>query len=300
MVKMEYVFDRAIAAFTLAVVCLMTFMCLNPFKWLFFRTDLVLMRWTFWEILISPFGQVQFRHFFTADIFTSMGQALKDIGYVGCYFTYGQWLNSTEPTTKECPRLENYLLVITFIPLWFRFAQCFKKYYDDPKRDKKTFANAGKYFTSIMVQVAGVLRSKVKGTPSYNFFIIMSAISTTYSYSWDIYMDWGLLRSSERGKFMLRPEIRLPSWFYYFAAFTNLIMRLLWILPLFQAEMPAWVASGQVLTTCIAIAEILRRAQWSILRLENEQVNNLENYRTQLDMEDLLDDDDLEKNDENQ
>jgi hypothetical protein len=111
-------------------------------------------------------------------------------------------------------------------------------------------------------------------------------------------MDWGLLRSTERHKFLLRPEIRLPPWFYYFAAFTNLLLRLLWILPLFQSEMPAWVASGQVLTTCIAIAEILRRAQWSILRLENEQVNNLENYRTQLDMEDLLDDDDIEKEDD--
>ena len=29
-------------------------------------------------------------------------------------------------------------------------------------------------------------------------------------------------------------------------------------------------------------------------------MNNLENYRTQLDMEDLLDDDDLEKNDEHE
>jgi hypothetical protein len=111
-------------------------------------------------------------------------------------------------------------------------------------------------------------------------------------------MDWGLLRSTDRGKFMLRPEIRLPVWFYYLAALTNLLLRLLWILPLFQTSMPVWVSQGQVLTTCLAVAEILRRAQWAILRLENEQVNNLENYRTQLDMEDLLDDDDLEKNDD--
>lgn len=94
---------------------------------------------------------------------------------------------------------------------------------------------------------------------------------------------------------MLRPEIRLPAWFYYFAAFTNLIMRLLWIIPLFQAEMPTWVASSQIITTCLAIAEITRRAQWAILRIENEQVNNLENFRLQLEMDDLLDDDDIEK-----
>ena len=98
---------------------------------------------------------------------------------------------------------------------------------------------------------------------------------------------------------MLRPEIRLPAWFYYFAAITNLIMRLLWILPLYQDQMPTWVTSGQVLTTFLAIAEILRRGQWAVLRIENEQVNNLENFRVQLEMDDLLDDDDIEKEDDN-
>ena len=72
MIKMEFLFSRAIAGFTLAVVCLMTFMCLNPFKWLFFRTDLVQLRWTLWDIIIAPFGGVGFRHFFIANIFTSM------------------------------------------------------------------------------------------------------------------------------------------------------------------------------------------------------------------------------------
>ena len=31
-VKLDFIFSGAIAGFTLAVVCLMTFMCLNPFK----------------------------------------------------------------------------------------------------------------------------------------------------------------------------------------------------------------------------------------------------------------------------
>jgi hypothetical protein len=42
----------------------------------------------------------------------------------------------------------------------------------------------------------------------------------------------------------------------------------------------------------------LRRGQWAILRIENEQVNNLENFRVQLEMDDLLDDDDIEKEDD--
>ena len=98
MLKLEFLFSRPMACFTVALVCLITFMCLNPFKWLFFRTDVVQLRWTFFDILIAPFGGVSFRHFFVANILTSMRQVLRDIGYVACYFTYGQWLDSTEPT----------------------------------------------------------------------------------------------------------------------------------------------------------------------------------------------------------
>jgi hypothetical protein len=35
------------------------------------------------------------------------------------------------------------------------------------------------------------------GTSAY---VPIGVISTFYSYSWDLYMDWGLLRSKEKGK----------------------------------------------------------------------------------------------------
>ena len=62
----------------------------------------------------------------------------------------------------KCPPLENYLLLIVFIPYWFRFAQCFKRYKDDPKKDKIALINAGKVFTSLLVLSAYIFKQKFK------------------------------------------------------------------------------------------------------------------------------------------
>ena len=43
-------------------------------------------------------------------------------------------------------------------------------------------------------------------------------------------MDWGLLRSTSKGKFGLRENIVFPAYYYYFAIVTNLILRFVWIL----------------------------------------------------------------------
>lgn len=150
-IKMEYLFNQAVAGFTLLGLVLMVIMCLNPFHCLF-RTDIILLWKTFLNILIAPFGLVQFRHFFLTDILTSLIQSLRDIGFIVCFFANGYWLRSEEANVAKCGTpLENYIVAISFIPPWIRFAQCFKKYYDDPKRDTKTFYNAGKYFMVLMV-----------------------------------------------------------------------------------------------------------------------------------------------------
>ncbi len=182
------------AGFTLLALLLTIGMCLNPFNCLF-RTDIILLWKTFLNILIAPFGLVQFRHFFLTDILTSLVQSLRDIGFIVCFFTNSFWLRSEEPSVEKCAHLENYIVAISFLPCWIRFAQCFKKYYNDPKRDIKTLYNAGKYFIVLMVQVANAIKVKTRTRSALNFFIVISSISTFLSYCWDLYMDWGLLRS---------------------------------------------------------------------------------------------------------
>jgi hypothetical protein len=88
------------------------------------------------------------------------------------------------------------------------------------------------------VQATGIvyaLYNDESDTPLY-FFVAINIISTAYSYYWDLYMDWGLLRSNEPGKRYLRPKLLYPVWFYYYAAASNLMMRLMWIVPLFKSK----------------------------------------------------------------
>ena len=53
-------------------------------------------------------------------------------------------------------------------------------------------------------------------------------------------MDWGLLRTKESGKKHLRTKLLYPVMFYYWAIVTNLMMRLMWIVPLFNDFYPDW------------------------------------------------------------
>ena len=74
-----------------------------------------------WNIVISPFGMVKFKHFFFADILTSLVNPLKDVGFMSCYFVEGLWKDSTTPKAGNCPGLTNYGYSIAFLPYWFRF-----------------------------------------------------------------------------------------------------------------------------------------------------------------------------------
>ena len=67
----------------------------------------------------------------------------------------------------------------------------------------------------------------------------MHTYATLYSYSWDIYMDWGLLRSKAPGKYGLREKMNYHQYFYYFAMVTDFILRFEWVLTLWQLGQPS-------------------------------------------------------------
>ena len=157
---------------------------------------------TIWNIIISPFGLVRFRHFFFADILCSMIIPLKDIGFIFCYFTKGGWINSSPPSVDECTGLEYYVFAVAFVPFWLRLAQCIRRYHDC--KLKVHLFNAMKYFCSILVNFAFIYRIKQNDDLSYFTFVVISFISCFFSYAWDIYMDWGLFRSHSADKKYLR------------------------------------------------------------------------------------------------
>jgi hypothetical protein len=302
--KLEFLFEEPRASATLTLIVVFVLMCLLPFHVFYLRSRKELLR-VLSHIFVSPFGTVKFKHFFLADIITSLGVTLKDMVSIFFLFGTGQWLNLAEyakiydreykPKPGEVvhqPYFKNDTLVIlqlsiAFLPFWFRLMQCFRRYYDT--KLNANLKNAGKYFTSMCVQGAAIFffyRASNLEDMNYTVFysvICVNAFSTCYSLYWDLYMDWGLFRSSAPGKRYLRHKLLYPAKFYYFAAATNTIMRLMWILPIFKA----WYRGtdfeiSQSDATLIAVVEALRRTQWALLRIENENVNNFEKYRNVL------------------
>lgn len=100
-----------------------------------------------------------------------------------------------------------------------------------------------------------------------------------YGYIWDIYMDWGLCRSKDKETYGLREKLHYNKWFYYQAFVTDLLLRCTWCItaPLNSHDQP-WV-SGLRYGTLIGLLELYRRWQWSLIRIENEQIHNYEKYR---------------------
>ena len=69
-------------------------------------------------------------------------------------------------------------------------------------------------------------------------------------------------------------------WPYYCAIVFDLFLRFFWSYTLIpQRDQQDFSDIGVIISPISAIAEILRRTMWSVLRLENEHLNNTAGYR---------------------
>ena len=96
-------------------------------------------------------------------------------------------------------------------------------------------------------------------------------------------MDWGLLRASKGSPRFLRDKYNYHPCFYYWCIFSDFVLRFWWVAGLFAVTngVKGNVFHDLKLFAGINIVlEAFRRAQWSLVRVENEQNNNFEGYRT--------------------
>ena len=123
--------------------------------------------------------------------------------------------------------------------------------------------NAGKYFAVILVHFANIFRIKMKSDTTLFIYLSVYIVSTIYSYSWDLYMDWGLLRAPwNDSKRFLRPKTLFPLWFYYYAIVSNLLLRFCWMIPFLPLlfTVPQWLLTTQTLIIIVTLSEGFRRA----------------------------------------
>lgn len=229
--------------------------------------------------LRAPFMKVTFRDFFFADVLCSAPIIFQDITSFGCLASSDDFIKVRH---GQCPRAKNFSYFFILLPLWIRLMQCLRRFHDDRKNITQAY-NAGKYATSL---VQGLFLAAYKiygGTFLYVITILLRVLATGFSYGWDIYMDWGLLRASNG----LRPQITYTPTFYYVASAVDLLLRCTWLIAvILPSENHPWVATFEY-ATLLAVAELIRRYIWALIRIENEQVSNLEQYRYILEVPEL-------------
>ncbi|KAF7730382.1 Xenotropic and polytropic retrovirus receptor 1 [Apophysomyces ossiformis] len=237
------------------VLCPFNIFYLSARKWL----GISLLR-----IVLSYCFSVEFRDFFIADELNSLAYSFWTMSYFFCAYTW-QWTQLTSHCQMEKTWLAPFL---ASLPPWWRLLQCIRRYKDS--REQVHLLNAAKYLTSIAAAVITGIRRIYPSSTMDTVYILTCVISSSYTATWDIKMDWGLLQPYSR-HFLLRDELVFYHWTYYVAIPINLILRFAWLLNLKFTF--AWMGFFT------ALLEAFRRIQWNFFRLENEHINNCGQYR---------------------
>ncbi|UMM22662.1 hypothetical protein L5515_003771 [Caenorhabditis briggsae] len=295
----------------LMIVCLV--LLLNPIA----KPDSVFHRNSrFWllkhcyKCFTSPFHFVTFTDFWLGDQMNSLTTAFLDFQYFVCFYAtevdYSNgWIevkgiNSTTGSVPwgsvelsngkdQCASAAGLRSLMSIIPAMIRFLQCLRRY-RDTKRVHPHLVNAGKYSTTFFVVACGALNkyyeaSDPNSTSIFFYIWILSYImSFTYTFLWDIFMDWGLIdpRAPKEARFLREEMIYGNKWYYYLAIAQDFVLRLAWVLNVSLGE--AWTLDSDFLTTVTAPFEVFRRFIWNYFRLENEHVNNCGQFRAVRDI----------------
>jgi hypothetical protein len=247
----------------------------------------------------APYYRVCFLDNFSADAMTSFTRIISDCLHAMCWIVSGSFTNPsmTQSTSKYgssqmmCAPNDTMTLVVglfMIVPLWVRFVQCMRNYYDNidfKQRKLHPFPhvfNAIKYMLSILVVIYGVFLVQFN---SFYYFLIV--FTTIYKWLWDVCVDWGLCstfmklgfvkfwKTPFKDRMLLRPHLMYERRVYYYIAIViDLILRFVWVLSLAPASVTAKLAQS-ALQAFMGALEIIRRGIWGIFRVENEHVNKL-------------------------
>ena len=233
------------------------------------------------QVFISPFGHVGFMEFFVGDVFTSMAKTFWDLQYTLCFFLSGSFIN--DQNDAFCNNINFYIAPLyAAAPLYWRCWQCLRRYY--MTKDLFHACNAFKYGSASSV----VFFSAIMGyqrylpgewPPSRVLWLICWILSSFLLFWWDVYYDWGLFRCNAK-HFMLRDELvwKEKKYFYYYCIVSNFFLRYFWAITITPFIILANM-EPEILDTIACIAEIIRRFTWLILRIENEHLNNVGEFR---------------------
>jgi len=230
---------------------------------------------------LFPFGKntVRFKDFVFGDILTSLSDPFKNLLLGYCIMVCRDcYLNNSR---GSCNRDTIPCLIISVYPQFIRWTQCINKLYYT-RLLWPHLGNFFKYSCGIGNTLMGYFYTKKKNNLRLYFRIFIGAISTCYNLFWDIYLDWGCGRQNNL-HFFLREKLTYPQVSYYLAIVYDIIVRTTWTWNFIHIK--SSLSEWKNLLTCTL--EVIRRAVWVLIRVENENLSNPENYRTILAIPDL-------------
>ncbi|KAH9419277.1 Xenotropic and polytropic retrovirus receptor 1 [Dermatophagoides pteronyssinus] len=277
--------------FPLATVVLFILFLINPTKTFRHTARFWLLR-VLYRLLVAPFYAVTFADFWLADQLNSLSILFGDAIFYIFFYTNVYYLNS-DHNALYMPHGKTYLTFRAFfaaLPAWFRFVQCLRRYRDDNYRSLfPHVVNAGKYSTTFFVITFSTLTeltSTIPGDPSsssfFQLWIAALIISSIYTYSWDVIMDWGLMNVRSTENWLLRNELVYPKHYYHMAYIGDFFGRTMWAFTISLNQVgninSDWLGTG------VATIELFRRFVWNFFRLENEHLNNCGEFRAVRDI----------------
>ena len=216
-----------------------------------------------WFFLPLSLFQVRFSHVLLGDALTSLSNVLVDSISIMCAMTYAV------TGTASCESRTAGALLQT-LPFLLRAWQCYITYRLGDKREQ--IINLAKYLSVLPVIVLSWMKHssafvgdglEERDAVLVDWWVVAVAVSTAFSLSWDVFMDWGL------GAPVLRTPLLLgPPALYYAVGFVNMALRLSWSLRL-SAHLHMH-ASASATTILLELLEIVRRFLWNFLRVEWE------------------------------
>ncbi|XP_027883359.1 xenotropic and polytropic retrovirus receptor 1a [Xiphophorus couchianus] len=274
----------------------MVLFLINPFKTCYYKSRFWLIKLLF-RVFTAPFHRVEFADFWLADQLNSLVVVLMDFEYLICFYIFElQWSSSKGliPPDSGHHICHSYWYglraIIQCLPAWLRFIQCLRRY-RDTKRAFPHLVNAGKYSTTFFVVTFAALyiTHQEQGHTDADMFlyllIVFSTISSLYTLTWDLIMDWGLFDRGAGENTFLREEIVYPhKAYYYFAIVEDVLLRFAWTVQISLSTMTDPHSVGNIVATILAPLEVFRRFVWNFFRLENEHLNNCGEFRAVRDI----------------
>ncbi|XP_054906591.1 xenotropic and polytropic retrovirus receptor 1a [Poeciliopsis prolifica] len=274
----------------------MVLFLINPFKTCYYKSRFWLIKLLF-RVFTAPFHRVEFADFWLADQLNSLVIVLLDFEYLLCFYIFElQWSDSKGllPPDSSDHVCHSYWYglraIIQCLPAWLRFIQCLRRY-RDTKRAFPHLVNAGKYSTTFFVVTFAALYAthQEQGHTDADTFlyllIVFSTISSIYTLTWDLIMDWGLFDRGAGENTFLREEIVYPhKAYYYFAILEDVLLRFAWTIQISLSTMTEPHSVGNIVATILAPLEVFRRFVWNFFRLENEHLNNCGEFRAVRDI----------------